>query len=494
MNKILMLAMSALVFSMLFNTPVYAAKNTVVIGTTDSIENLDPSDAYSYFSSNTLVQITHGLMEMPVDGTDAEKGPIVESFTISDNALNFTFELKTGITFSDGEVFDAAAMKWLLDRSIALDGDPGFLLSNVVDKVTADGQTLKIDLSSPDGTFLQKLTYTVAWPVSPMSLDLTKFGGNPDSIPAGLGPYVITSWSKGTEMILEANPTYFGTAPATDKVIIKFYSDASTLLTALESGEIDVAHKQFGPDEIADINSNSKLNSVTKDTAGIRYLVFNVDIHEDKAVRQAVAASVDRSAITSTVFDDLNAPIYTMVPKIFSSSKDSFSDGTQAEVQTLMEGAGYSTTNKYSMDFWYAPAHYGSEEIFVAELIKTQLEATGYFDITIQSAEWATYTGQFKTMGFFLLGWWFDYPDASNYIEPFQGTGGVGLGTNYTSAEMDAFVDTMLTSPDAATRTTAQEGAQDLIADEAYTIPLFSMLKQFSGLQPTVSGYVLEPS
>lgn len=489
-----MLAMSVLVFSMLFNTPVYAAKDTVVIGTTDSIRNLDPSDAYDYFSSNTLIQITHGLMEMPIDSTDATKGPIVDSFTVSSDALNYTFQLKAGITFSDGEAFDADAMKWLLDRSISLGGDPGFLLSDVVDKVTASGQELKIDLSTPDATFLQRLTYTVAWPVSPESLADATIEGDPDSIPAGLGAYTITSWTKGTELILEANPTYFGTAPKTQKVIVKFYTDASTLLTALESGEIDVAHKQFGPDEIASVAGSTDLNSVTKETAGIRYLVLNVEQHTDVNVRRAISAAVDRAAITSTVFDDLNEPIYTMVPKIFSSSKDSFEDGTQADVDTHMGLTAYTTTNKYEMDFWYSPSHYGSEEIFVAELIEEQLEATGYFDVTIKSTEWATYVGQFETMGFFLLGWWFDYPDPSNYIDPFAGAGAFSLGTNYTSTDMDALISTMLTNTDATARATAQKGAQDLMAEDVMVVPLFSMLKQFSGLQTTVTGYVLEPS
>ncbi|MCH8906600.1 MAG: hypothetical protein IH840_05885 [Candidatus Heimdallarchaeota archaeon] len=493
-NKFMMLVISVLVLSILYNTPVLANKDTVVIGTTDSIRNLDPSDAYDYFSSNTLVQITHGLMEMPVDSTDAVKGPIVDSFTVSDDATIYTFELKADIKFSDGEVFDADAMKWLLDRSVTLGGDPGFLLADVIDNVVASGQTLTINLSSPDATFLQRLTYTVAWPVSPMSLEQNTIGGDPDSIPAGLGAYKITSWTKGTELIFETNPEYFGDAPQTDKIVVKFYTDASTLLTALESGEIDVAHKQFGPDEIESITGNADLNSVTKETAGIRYLVLNVEKHTEVVVRQAIAAAVDRAAITSTVFADLNEPIYTMVPKIFSSSKDSFEDGTLAQVTSLMEGAGYSSTNKYAMDFWYSPSHYGSEEIFVAELVRDQLEVTGFFDITIKNTEWSTYVGQFETMGFFLLGWWFDYPDPSNYIDPFAGAGAFSLGTNYTSTEMDGYISTMLTDTDPTARANAQKSAQDLMAEDVMTVPLFSMLKQFSGLQTTVTGYVLEPS
>jgi peptide/nickel transport system substrate-binding protein len=404
--------------------------------------------------------------------------------------------LKSGITFSDGEAFDATAMKWNLDRAIALDGQPGFLLADVVESVVVvDSMTLKINLQAPDATFLQRLSYTVAWPVSPESLPSDSFGGDPTSIPAGLGPYVVSSWTKDTELILEKNPTYFGDAPKTDKIIVKFYSDASALLTALESGEVDVAQKQFGPDEIGAIKANSDVKYVEKATAGIRYLVINVDDITEKAVRNSMALAIDRGSIVSTVYDNLNEPIYTMVPKIFTASVDTFEDGpNQAEITTLMEGAGYSTTNKFAHDLWYTPDHYGSDENVVAQLLKEQLEDTGFFTITLKNAEWSTYRGQFKTMGFFLLGWWFDYPDPSNYIDPFVGSGAVSLGSNYSDSAMDGYIDTMLTDTSAANRAQAVKDAQELMAEDAPVIPLFSMVKQFSAMQKNVQGFTLEPS
>jgi peptide/nickel transport system substrate-binding protein len=492
---ILLLLISTIFAITAMIAPVSAAGGTIVIGTTDSISNLDPANAYDYFSSNTLIQLGHGLMEMPVDSTDAVEGPIVESLTVSSDAKTFTFVLKPDILFSDDEPLDAAAVKFNLDRAMSLDGDPGFLLSDVIDTVTADGLTLTITLQISDATFLQRLTYTVAWPFSPASLDEDAFGGQPDTVPAGLGPYVIDTWTKDTEMILTPNPNYLGDAPSNDKVIIKFYTDASALLTAIESGEIDVAHKQFGPDEIIAIKANEDLEYVTKDTAGIRYLIINVDAHDDLDVRQAIAAAVDRSAITSTVFDDLNSPILTMVPKIFSSSKDVFVDGPDTTaVDTHMTAAGYSSSDKYEMDLHYTISHYGDTEIDVAQLIKTQLESTGYFDVTLVSAEWSTYLDGLGIMGLFLLGWWFDYPDATNYIDPFVGAGAFSMGTNYSSATMDGYLETMFTNTDAAARKTASEAAQTLMAADVPVVPLFSMLNQFSAFLPDVEGYVLEPS
>lgn len=492
----LMLFIFSSTFARVSATPV-AATDTIVVGTSDKVTKLDPADAYDYFSSNVLVQITHGLMEMPVGSTDAVQGPIVSWYNVSSDATIYFFNLKSGIKFSDGSAFNASVLKWNLDRAIDLGGDPGFLLSSVISTVEVINNTLaKITLSSPDATFLQRLTYTVAWPVSnngPLAVD--KISGDPDHIPIGLGPYKITTWTKDTEMILEPNTYYFGDAPANAKVIIKFYSTASTLLAALESGEADVAHRIFGPDEIDAVKDNPSVNWASKDTAGIRYMLFNVDVETDVEVRLAVAAAIDRLELTTVVFNNLNEPLLSMVPSIFSSQIDAFDDGPQDDwVAGNMTAVGYTTTTPYEIDFWYTPSHYGSTEADVAQLIEAQLEATGYFDVTLEAAEWSTYLDQLGTMNMFLLGWWFDYPDPSNYVDPFVGSGAVSMGTNYSTVEMDDYIDTMLTDTNATNRAKASENAQKLMAEDVPCIPLFTMLSQFIAYQPNVEGVVLEPS
>ncbi|MFX0141099.1 MAG: ABC transporter substrate-binding protein, partial [Candidatus Hodarchaeota archaeon] len=144
------------------------ASTEIVIGTSDKIINLDPSDCYDYFSSNILVQLTHGLFEMPIDSTDANPGPILDSYNVSTDAITYFFNLKSGIKFSDGTDFNASALIWNWERSINLIGDPGFLLSDVINTLTEVNETcVKVVLSKADATFLQRLTYTVAWPISP---------------------------------------------------------------------------------------------------------------------------------------------------------------------------------------------------------------------------------------------------------------------------------------------------------------------------------------
>ena len=478
--------------------PVQAAGGTVVIGTTDSVTKLDPADSYDYFSSNVLVQITHGLMEMPLDSTDAEKGPILESFTVSDNAKEFTFNLKSDIKFSDGSPFNSTAVKWCFDRVLNLpDGEPAFLLTDVINKTEiVDDDTVKVTLNSADATFLQRLVYTVAWMIKPGSLSFDELSGRSEStLPIGLGPYKIETWTKDVELILVPNTEYFGDAPKNDKVVIKFYTDASTMLIALEAGDIDVAHRVFGPDEMDSVMANDDLEYDTLSSAGIRYMLINVDMYDDINVRRALAAAIDRSEIVSTVFDDFNEPLFSMVPSIFSSQIDAFMDGPdQDSVEGNMTLSGYSTTNKFDIEMWYTPTHYGDTEDDVALLLEEQFEATGLFNVEVKSTEWTQYLDQRTTMGFYLLGWWFDYPDPSNYIDPFVGSGSFSFGVNYTDTDMDDYIDTMLTDSSASARATAVKNAQNLMAEDVPLIPLFTMLSQFSAWKPGVTGVDLEPS
>ncbi len=326
----------------------------IVIGTTDSLRNLDPSDCYEYYGSNTLVQLTHGLMEMPVTSTDAVKGPITSWYNVSADATLYYFNLKQGVKFSDGTDLNATAVQYNWNRSIGdsdLGGDPAFLLGDVVNKTEVLNDTLfKVTLNGPDATFLQRLTYTVAWPVSMATIDYDTIGGKPgDTWVAGCGPYKITTWTADTEMILEPNTHYNAsllgtTAPLNDKIIIKFYTDASTLQLGLESGDIDVAHKDFGPDERTSLKSKSGITTTTKATAGIRYILINVQSITDKNVRQAISCAVDRSDITSTIFEDYNDPLLSMVPEIFTSHHAAYVDGpVNACIAGNMTSAGYAS-------------------------------------------------------------------------------------------------------------------------------------------------------
>ena len=486
--------------------PVKAAGGTLILGTTDSIPLLDPADTYEYFSSNTLVQLTHGLYEMPRNGTQAE--PVVASgVSVSSDGLTYTFTLKSGLKFTDGSAMRVEDVIWSLKRAENLPGDPAFLLAGIVNTsyIKISDTSFSLKLSEPDGTFLQRLTYTNAWIFKEQD-NITSSLQGAGYIPIGLGPYYVSSWTQNEQIVLEKSKYYSASAlgqpePANDKVIIQFFTSSSNLKTAIEGGTIDVAFHSFTPDEIKALEGNSDLQHASAPTVGIRYLVINVDSITSKDVRDAIEYAVNRTDFTQSIFSGTNDPLYSMVPAGFANACHegddcAFPDSpNQNQVSTLMTKAGYSSTNKFPFEMWFDNSgHYGDTEDNVANLMKIQLEDTGFFNVTLKSTDWATYKQQWGSMPAFLLGWWFDYPDESNYIDPFVGGGAFDLGTNYSSTTMNGYINTMLQSSDASARATAQKAAQKLMAEDAPVIPLFTMIKQFVVYAKGVSGVVLEPS
>ncbi|MCJ2519651.1 MAG: ABC transporter substrate-binding protein, partial [Candidatus Thermoplasmatota archaeon] len=123
--------------------------------------------------------------------------------------------------------------------------------------------------------------------------------------------------------------------------------------------------------------------------------------------------------------------------------------GLVVVIAALGGGLGYvlltaepSELQDKSLDIklWWPIEHYGSTESDIANILKDNIEATGRISVTLDSVDWATYVDQFSNgqMGMFLLGWYPDFFDADNYIQPFLSTGGAeSLGSMYSDPLMD---------------------------------------------------------
>ncbi len=211
---------------------------------------------------------------------------------------------------------------------------------------------------------------------------------------------------------------------------------------AVQSGEIDVAWRILSPDQLSQLKGVSNLTVGTINGGAIRYLILNHTMapFDDPNVDKAIASAIDRNAISDTVYSGQVNPLYSMVPPGFIGATDAFDTMYGApnldEAKTFLEASGYSASNPLQIELWYPPEHYGASTAAWMQVIQTQLEATGEIKVTLQAQEWSTYapalTGG-KAYGAGVLGWFFDYPDSSNYLDPFVFNR--GEGTNVTIPE-----------------------------------------------------------
>ena len=463
-------------------TQGFAAEQALVYGTTEKVIDMDPANAYDFHTWEIFYNIYQGLLRYPPGETNLVPG-LAESYEISADGKEYTFTLRQGLKFTDGSHFDATAVKWSIDRVMALKGDPSWLVTDFVDHVdVVDTYKVKFILKNPVAYFPSLAASPPYYPVNPNIYPKDKIVRDPTELKGGklvgLGPYKVVSFKRDQEIVMDANPGFYGEKAKNDRVVIRYFADATTMRLALEKGEIDIAFKSLNPSDIKDLQKSDKVQTITAQGPYIRYLCFCCanEQFDNKVLRQAVAAAINRPPLLEKVFLGQNAPLYSMVPmgmwSHIDAFKDAYGDGNMDKVKELLKSQGYSESNKLEFELWYTPSHYGDTEVDLAAVLQQQLNATGVIKADVKSAEWATYRDNWsnKVMSAFLLGWYPDYIDPDNYTAAFGGTAGsAGLGIYFSDAAWDKKFNEGQTETDMKKRTAIYHEIQNNWADEVPT-------------------------
>jgi len=467
---------------------------------------MDPASAYDFHTWEIFLNIYQGLTKYAVGTTDIVPG-LAESYTVSEDGNEYTFKLREGLKFTDGTPFTADAVKWSVDRAIKLEGDPSWLVIDFVESVeVVDEYSVKFILKNPVAYFPALVATTPYYPVNPNIYPEDKIIRATSELKGGqlvgLGPYKVVSFKRDEEVVLEANPDFYGEKPKNDRVVIRYFADATTMRLALEKGEVDVVYKTLNPSDITDLEKSEDIVTIKAEGPGIRYLCFICaeEPFKNKVLRQAVAAAVNRPEIIKKAFLGQRRPLYSMIPMGMWSHTDKFKeaygDANIEKAKELLASQGYNESNPFEFDFWYTPSHYGDTEVDMAAVIKAQLEATGVMKVNVKSAEWATYKDNMnnKVMPLYLLGWYPDYIDPDNYTAAFAGTvGSAGMGIYFSDPEWDAKLIECQTETDMAKRTALYEELQQMWSEDVMTAPLLQEpLYLFT--QKNISGVVASPT
>ena len=259
----------------------------------------------------TLVNIT----------ADGYEGCLAESWDISEDGKTYTFHIRDGVKFSDGEVCDANAIKANFDAIIEnKDRHTWLEMMNLLVGVSApDDKTLVIELSEPYYPLLTELGVTR--PFAMISPKAMKDGSTKDGVNAyiGTGPYVLTDFVTDEYAVFEANENYWGEQPKIKKITVKVIPDNQTRILALEKGEIDMifGKNMIDADAINQYTGNDKFTVSLSDPTSTRQIVLNTtrDVLADKEVRQALQHATNKQAISDGIFYGLEQPADTLFAK-----------------------------------------------------------------------------------------------------------------------------------------------------------------------------------
>ncbi len=353
---------------------------TLNVSESDKVITLDPASAYDYFSIELINQIYDTLLVYDWQNTTLKPGlatvvPTIANGGISADGKNYTFHLRTGVTFQDGTPFNSTVMKQSIDRVIRLDlgGSAAFLLYDVGALTsnslgghnttagvitTPDANTIVFHLYRPVSFFNDLMAFSVSAPVPGW---YNQTGEQPSTVNdvIGTGPYKLTQHTPNQLVELTAFTNYYNPGlyaptipkiPVMNKVVINIRLQATALKTDLVTKAVDVVYRTPTPSDLADLQSNAATYGITVKLGAspqIRFIVFNVNLVPDVRVRQAIAYSVDRAQIASTVFNNAVQPLYSMVPPSMPYSspvyQPAYGDHNCASANSLLSQLGYAT-------------------------------------------------------------------------------------------------------------------------------------------------------
>lgn len=419
-----------------------AAANTIVVGIAQDLDNsLDPHKTVKAGTREVMFNVFEGLMKPTPEG---DLTPAIASdYQVSEDRLTYTFTLRDGVKFHNGDTVTAEDAVYSIQRCAAATETgivPVEAFSNITDIQAPDASTVVITLAQPDNEFLSYMTTAVL----PADYD------QQDTDPVGTGPFKFVSRAAQDSIVLKKFDEYWGTPAQLDQVTFKIIENADSLLMSLQSGAIDLcAH--LTSTQVAQLGEDFDVAEGTMNLVQALYLNNAVAPFDNELVRQALCYAIDKKNILDLAFDGygslIGSSMYPAFGKYFDESLTDYYPHDTEKAKELLAQAGYP--DGFSMTIT-VPSNY-KPHMDTAQVLVQQLAEVG-ITAEIQAVEWESWVSDAYTNRQFqstVVG-----VDASNMtaralLERFTSTADNNF-INYSNADYDAlFAQAQATADDA---------------------------------------------
>lgn len=419
------------------------------------------------------------------------KGVLAESWDISPDGKTYTFHIREGVKFSDGEVCDANAIKANFDAIIEnKDRHTWLEMMHLLVGVSApDSKTFVIELSKPYYPLLTELSVTR--PFAMISPKAMKNGSTKDGVNEyiGTGPYVLGEVVTDEYAVFEANPNYWGEQPKIKKITVKVIPDNQTRIMALEKGEIDLifGKNMIDVDSIKKFKDNKDFTVALSDPTSTRQIVLNTtnEILKDKKVRQALQHATNKKAISDGIFYGVEQPADTLFAKTIPYCNIDLKpyEFDVATAEKLLDEAGWTKGadgsrakdgKKLELGLLYNSDSVTEKSI--AEYLQSEFTAIGV-KLNIAGEEEQSYRDKMKAGNFdmvFNICWGTPYDPQSSLAAmrlPVYGDYAAQQGLE-DKAEIDKVITEIMVSTDEAERQKMYDFVLTRLHEDAVYIPL----------------------
>ena len=454
-------------------------------------------------------------VEVGTDGNSKIVPSLAESWDISDDGLEYTFHLRQGVKFHNGNDFTAEDVAYTFHRMLTVEGGVNTefidqikgadeLLAGETDTLegveVVDDYTIKVTLKEPFAGFLASISSPG---VSIYDSEATEaagdqFGMDP-AVTVGTGPFEFSSWSFNNQLVLTRNEDYWKGASGLPGVVIKIIPDTETQSMMFESGELDILDLDYAADSVDRFTETYPDQIVQGPRVGIVYFTmnFNKEPFQDVRVRKAVQMSIDRQAILDALYGGRGQVEQGIFPHGligFNPDQEEIKYDPEA-AKTLLAEAGYAD----GFDMEIAADSSASDTMTMAlEIVSDQLAEVG-IRAEIKNYDESTWLETRKSgeLGSFMSTWSADYNDPDNFIYTFFGN------EEKTRIRSINYPDTEVMERVAKARTIVNENErlaeykaleEKIIHEDAAWVPMFSRLhlfavsKRVQGFAPLWSG------
>lgn len=357
-----------------------AAAGELNVGIAQDLDSsLDPHKTVKAGTREVMFNVFEGLLKPDASGN--LNPAVAESYTVSDDHLLYTFKLRSGVKFHNGQDVTPEDVIWSYQRCAEPDSADIIQVAAFagVEMYAEGDDTVCFQLQEPNNEFASYLTTAV----------LPKDYTEQDTQPVGTGPFKFVSRTAQESVVLERFDDYWGEKPELTKVTYKIIENADSILLSLQSGAVDVfAH--LTTTQIAQLGDGFHVEEGTMNLVQALYLNNAEKPFDDVRVRQALCYAIDRQQILDLAFDGygtlLGSSMYPAFSKYFDDELTNYYTYNTEKAKELLTEAGYP--NGFDMTIT-VPSNYQSH-MDTAQVIVEQLKAVG-INATIQPVTWESW-------------------------------------------------------------------------------------------------------
>jgi peptide/nickel transport system substrate-binding protein len=436
---------------------------------------LDPADAYDSASTAVINTIYDRLITYKGNDSETIYPSLATDWSVADDQVTWTFHIRQGVTFSNGDALDANDVKYSLDRVLIVnspDSGVAWILSQCLDTnstTVIDPYTVQIKLTETYGGFLALLAFSVASIVDKETVEA--HGGviaNTDNIwmrenAVGTGPYMIKSKDNNSGILLMKNPSYWGgwNGNHVDKVLFKTTPILEERISAIETGNADITFVPYA--NLTDVIGKKGIDVQHFDSYEVALLLMNTresnnEYMADGRVRKALSFAFDYDTAIGTALLGYASRLVGAIPNGMpyydtQNNGQPYYTYNLTKAEQILDDAGYFKDyyvhgmlfrfNGTELRIFYNTGNLERETM--ALMFQQSLYKIGILSVVI-AEPWPQYLNRiYRTddweMAF--LGWLPDYNDPDDYIVPLVGSaaiGGDGLHTGWANATVDAMI------------------------------------------------------